>query len=130
MESTHGEVLLLVKLQILKVKLPHGCFSFFLNCANVTKSCKAPRMIYGVFYFCATKEQYFSCHYCFRTTLHNKTMPDSAFSYILRSIREWVEVVKKKPVHLYRNQSVDLQYNSSYMSATLVLDRVTYYRVD
>ena len=57
-------------------------------------------------------------------------MPDSAFSYILRSIREWVEVVKKNPVHLYRNQSVDLQYNSSYMSATLVLDRVTYYRVD
>ena len=58
-------------------------------------------------------------------------MSDSAFSYILRSIREWVEVVKKKTVHLYRNQSVDLhlQYNSSSMSATLVLDRVTYYLV-
>ena len=43
-KNTHGELLLLVKLQaatLIKVTLPHGCFSRFLNCTNSTKSRKA-----------------------------------------------------------------------------------------
>ena len=45
MKNTHGEVLLLVKLQakacnFTKVTLFHGCFSRFLNCLNDTKSQK------------------------------------------------------------------------------------------
>ena len=44
MKSTHGGVLLLVKLKpatLLKVTLLHGCFSCSLNFANGTKSRKA-----------------------------------------------------------------------------------------
>ena len=44
MKNTHGEVLLLVKLKpatLIKVTLPHGCFSRFLNCINGTKLRKA-----------------------------------------------------------------------------------------
>ena len=42
-KSTHGGVLILVKLQasdvtLLKLTLLHGCFSRFLNCTNGTKS--------------------------------------------------------------------------------------------
>ena len=40
-KNTHGGVLLLVKLQALKVTLFHGCFSGFLNYKNDTKSRKA-----------------------------------------------------------------------------------------
>ena len=29
---------------LLKVTLPHGCFSYILNCTNDTKSRKAPRL--------------------------------------------------------------------------------------
>ena len=48
-KNTHGVVLILVKLQakpatLLKLTLPHGCFSRFLNCTNGTKSCNAPQM--------------------------------------------------------------------------------------
>ena len=44
--DTHGGVLLLVNCRLqpatlLKVRLLHGCFSRFLNCANDTKSRKA-----------------------------------------------------------------------------------------
>ena len=47
-KSTHG-VLLLVKLQTLKVTLLHGCFSCFLNCKNRTKLRKASYIIdYGM----------------------------------------------------------------------------------
>ena len=38
-ENTHGGVLISVKLT-----LPHGCFSLFLNCKNGTKSRNAPQM--------------------------------------------------------------------------------------
>ena len=41
--NTHGGVLLLVKLQALKVALLRGCFSRLLNCTNGTKSRKASR---------------------------------------------------------------------------------------
>ena len=47
-KSTHGVVLLLVKLQakatLRKVRLLHGCFSGSLNCANGTKSRNAPHL--------------------------------------------------------------------------------------
>ena len=36
-KNTHGGVL------FLKVKLLHGCFSWFLNCINGTNSCKASK---------------------------------------------------------------------------------------
>ena len=43
-KNIYGGVVFLIKLQalasLLKVTLPHGCFSRFLNCTNVTKSCK------------------------------------------------------------------------------------------
>ena len=45
-KNTHGGVLLLGNLKpatLLKVTLLHGCFSRFLNCANGTKSVKAPQ---------------------------------------------------------------------------------------
>ena len=48
-KSTHGGVLLLVKLQsatLIKVTLLHGCFSRFLNCANGTKSRNASYLLY------------------------------------------------------------------------------------
>ena len=38
MKNTHGGVLILLKLTLLKLTLLHGCFSRFLNCANGTKS--------------------------------------------------------------------------------------------
>ena len=40
--NAHGGVLLLVRLQALKVTLLRGCFSRSLNCTNGTKSCKTP----------------------------------------------------------------------------------------
>ena len=43
MKNTHGEVLLLVKLQA-KVTLLDGCFSRFLNCANDIKLRKTSQM--------------------------------------------------------------------------------------
>ena len=48
-ESTHGGVLILVKLQaspcnLLKLTILHGCFSRFLNFTNDTKSCNAPHL--------------------------------------------------------------------------------------
>ena len=43
-KNTHGGVLILVKLQALKLALLHGYFSHFLNCANGTKSCNASQM--------------------------------------------------------------------------------------
>ena len=47
LKNTHGEVLILVKLQakpatLLKLALLHGCFSRFLNYTNGTKSRNAP----------------------------------------------------------------------------------------
>ena len=51
MNNTHGEALLLVKLQALKVirKLKvtvlHGCFSRFLNCTNGNKSRNASHLL-------------------------------------------------------------------------------------
>ena len=53
LKNTHGEVLLLVKLQaevlilenLLKVTLLRGCLSRFLNCTNGTKSRNAPYML-------------------------------------------------------------------------------------
>ena len=52
-KNTHGEVLLLVKLQALKVTLPYCCFLRFLNCTNGTKSRKASHIILAnkVIYF-------------------------------------------------------------------------------
>ena len=45
-KSTHGRVLLLLKLQkALKVTLLHGCISRFLNCTNATKSRKASQIL-------------------------------------------------------------------------------------
>ena len=44
-KNTHGGVLLLVKLQALKVTLLHGCFSCSLNCTYGTKSRKASHII-------------------------------------------------------------------------------------
>ena len=46
-KSTHGGVLLLVKLQ---AKSHHGCFLPFLNCTNGTKSCKTSHCL-SVSYF-------------------------------------------------------------------------------
>ena len=51
-KSTKRGLLLLVKLQaldatLLKVRLLHGCFSRFLNCANRTKSHKASHIIHA-----------------------------------------------------------------------------------
>ena len=44
-EKTHGEVLLLVKLQAeAKVTVFHGHFSRFLKCKNGTKSSKASQI--------------------------------------------------------------------------------------
>ena len=43
--KNHGGVLLLVKLQALKVTLLHGCFSCSLNCTYDTKSRKASHII-------------------------------------------------------------------------------------
>ena len=47
-QSTHGVVLLLVKLQakatLRKVRLLYGCFSGSLNCANSAKSRNAPHL--------------------------------------------------------------------------------------
>ena len=43
--KNHGGVLLLVKLQALKVTLLHGCFSCSLNCTYGTKSRKASHII-------------------------------------------------------------------------------------
>ena len=45
-KNTHGEVLLLVKLETTSVKVTflHGRFSCFLNCTNGTKSHKTSRM--------------------------------------------------------------------------------------
>ena len=42
-KNTHGEVLVLVKLQaeVLKLAILHGCFSRFLKCTNSTKLHKA-----------------------------------------------------------------------------------------
>ena len=40
-KNTHGGVLLLVKLQALKVTLPRECFSRFLNCANSAKTAQS-----------------------------------------------------------------------------------------
>ena len=37
-ENIDGRVLLLEPATLLKVTLPHGCFSSFLNCTNGTKS--------------------------------------------------------------------------------------------
>ena len=50
MKSTHGVVVLLVKLQtstsnFTKVKLRYGSFSYFFNCTNGTKSRKASHLI-------------------------------------------------------------------------------------
>ena len=46
-KNTHGGVLLLVPVTLLKVTLLHGCFSRFLNCTNGTKSRNASRMVFG-----------------------------------------------------------------------------------
>ena len=46
-KNTHGGVLLLVPVTLLKVTLHHGCFSRFLNCTNGTKSRNASRMVFG-----------------------------------------------------------------------------------
>ena len=45
-KNTHGGVLILVKLQGLKLTLPHGCFSSFLNCTNDIKSRNASHIQY------------------------------------------------------------------------------------
>ena len=44
-ENPHGRVLLLVKLQVLKVALLNGCFSAFVNCTSCTKSRKTSHML-------------------------------------------------------------------------------------
>ena len=44
-KNTNRGVLLLVKLQAIKVTLLNGCFSCFLNCANGIKSRKAYNMM-------------------------------------------------------------------------------------
>ena len=41
-KNTHGGVLILVKLQAVKLTLLHGCISRFLNCRNGTKSRNVP----------------------------------------------------------------------------------------
>ena len=41
-KKTHGGVLILATL--LKLTLPHGCFSRFLICTNATKSHNAPNI--------------------------------------------------------------------------------------
>ena len=49
-KNSHGGVLLLVKLlakkpaTLLKVTFLHGCFSYFLNCTNGTKSRKTSQV--------------------------------------------------------------------------------------
>ena len=43
-KNTHGGVLLLVKVTLLKVALLHGCFSLFSNCTNGTKLRKTSQM--------------------------------------------------------------------------------------
>ena len=44
-KNTHRGLLILLKLQALKLTLLHGCFSHFLNCTNGTKSCNAPHIV-------------------------------------------------------------------------------------
>ena len=43
-KNTHGGVLLLIKLQALKITILHGRFSRFLNCTNGTKLRKSFHM--------------------------------------------------------------------------------------
>ena len=44
MKNIHGGVLLLERLQPTKLTLIHGCFSYFQNCTNSTKSRKASHL--------------------------------------------------------------------------------------
>ena len=82
-KNTHGEVLILVKLQAsLKLKFLLGCFSHFLNCTNGTKSRNAPlnmRLIYDLCLGCQYYDIYHSIYFfdfypVYRLYLHNGTV--------------------------------------------------------
>ena len=48
-KNTHGGLLVLLKLTLLKLTLLHGCFSHFLNCTNFTKLPNESHLRFGAY---------------------------------------------------------------------------------